>query len=113
MFIILEKQMSKFKKPISTREFCELCSAKEKKKIDLFILREQRVFVCLFVCFIAKISMTSPIDINVPTRAFLDAETKSSFVQWLANFNIKRTLTSMFVNRYLPYVIFCSMLCFW
>ena len=84
-----------------------------RKKIDRSLHSSRTKGFCLFVCFIAKISMTSPIDINVPTRAFLDAETKSSFVQWLANFNIKRTLTSMFVNRYLPYVIFCSMLCFW
>ena len=47
--------------------------------------------------------MTSPININVPTRALLDAETKGSFVRWLINLNIKRNLTSMFVNRYLPY----------
>ena len=47
--------------------------------------------------------MTSPININVPTGALLDAETKGSFVQWLANLNIKRNLTSMFVNRYLLY----------
>ena len=52
---------------------------------------------------IVKMSMTSPIDINVPTRALLDAETKGSFVRWFANLNIKRNLTSMFVNRYLPY----------
>ena len=51
---------------------------------------------------IAKISMTSPIGIYVPTRVLLDAETKNSFEQWLANLNIKRNLTSMFVNRYLP-----------
>ena len=47
--------------------------------------------------------MTSPININVPTGALLDAETKGSFVQWLAFLNIKRNLMSMFVNRYLPY----------
>ena len=47
--------------------------------------------------------MTSPIDITVPTRALLDAETKGSFVRWLDHLNIKRNLTSMFVNRYLPY----------
>ena len=47
--------------------------------------------------------MTSPININVPTRALLDAEKKGSFVPWLANLNIKRNLKSLFVNRYLPY----------
>ena len=47
--------------------------------------------------------MTSPININVPTGALLDAETKGSFVWWLAFLNIKRNLMSMFVNRYLPY----------
>ena len=34
---------------------------------------------------ILKISMTTHIVINVPTRALLDGETKVSFVQWLAN----------------------------
>ena len=53
---------------------------------------------------IAKISMMSPIDINVPTRALSDTETKGSFVPWLENLNIKRNLTSMFVNRYLRYM---------
>ena len=54
--------------------------------------------------------MTSPIDvINMPTRALLDAETKGSFVRWLAHLNIKRNSTSLFVNRYLPYWI-CGLL---
>ena len=45
----------------------------------------------------------SPIAINVPTRALLTDETKGSFVRLLANLNIKRNLTSMFLNKYLPY----------
>ena len=52
---------------------------------------------------IAKISITSPIVVNEPTRALLDGKTKGSFGRWLANLNIKRNLTSMFVNKYLPY----------
>ena len=52
---------------------------------------------------IAKISLTSPIVLNVPTRALLAGETKGSFVQWLANFNIKRNFISMFVNKHPPY----------
>ena len=32
------------------------------------------------------------------------SETKGSFVRWLANLNIKRNLTSMFVNKYPPYM---------
>ena len=43
----------------------------------------------------------SPIVINVPTRALLADETKGSFVRLLANLNIKRNLTAMFVNKYL------------
>ena len=39
-------------------------------------------------------------------------ETKGSFVRWLANLNTKRNLTSMFVNKYLPYenetLCFCN-----
>ena len=50
--------------------------------------------------------MTSPIVINVPTRALLADETKGSFLLWLAKLNIKRNLTSMFVNKYLPYIHF-------
>jgi len=49
--------------------------------------------------------MTSPVVINVLTRALLADETKGSFVQWLANFNIQRILTSLFVNKYLPYMV--------
>ena len=45
----------------------------------------------------------SPIAINVPTRALFADETKGSFVRLLANLNIKRNLTSMFLNKYLPY----------
>ena len=38
--------------------------------------------------------MTSPTDINVPTRALLDAETKACFVRWLANLNLAYTVDS-------------------
>ena len=37
---------------------------------------------------IAKISMTSSININASTRALLAGETKASFVRWLANLKI-------------------------
>ena len=53
--------------------------------------------------------VTSPIVINVPTRGLLAVETMHAIVQWLANLNIKRNMTSMFVNkkhRYKP----CSVL---
>ena len=78
---------------------------------------------------IAKMSMTSPIDANVPTRAYrvfsldvtaamlatmliddvggntlLACEANSSFVQWVANLNIKRNVISGFVNRDFPYL---------
>ena len=43
--------------------------------------------------------VTSPIVINVPTRGLLAVETMHAIVQWLANLNIKRNLTSMFVNK--------------
>ena len=39
--------------------------------------------------------MTSPININVPTRAFLDAEKKGSFVPWLANLNVCKQISSL------------------
>ena len=55
--------------------------------------------------------MTSPIVINVPTRAFLVGERKGSFVRWLANLKIKINLTSMFVNKYLPHRV-CFLLLF-
>ena len=43
--------------------------------------------------------VTSPIVINVPTRGLLAAETMHAIVRWLANLNIKRKMTSMFVNK--------------
>ena len=43
--------------------------------------------------------VTSPIVINVPTRGFLAVETMHAIVQWLENLNIKRNMTSMFVNK--------------
>ena len=48
--------------------------------------------------------MTSPIVINVPNRALLPGETKGYFFWCMANLNIKRKLTSMFVNKYPPYI---------
>ena len=48
--------------------------------------------------------MTSPVVINKPTRTSMAGETKGSFGRWLANLDIKRNLTSMFVNKYLPYI---------
>ena len=43
--------------------------------------------------------VTSPIVINVPTRGLLAVETMDAIVRWLANMNIKRNMTSMFVNK--------------
>ena len=43
--------------------------------------------------------VTSPIVINVPTRGLLAVETMHAIVQWLENLNIKRNITSMFVNK--------------
>ena len=48
---------------------------------------------------IAMFLVTSPIVINVPTRGLLAVETMHATVQWLANLNIKRNVTSMFVNK--------------
>ena len=64
----------------------------------------------LSVWIIVKVSVRSLIDIDVPTRALLAGETEGPFVRWLANLNVKRNLTSMFVNRYLPFInfVYCS-----
>ena len=48
---------------------------------------------------IAMFLVTSHIVINVPTRGLLAVETLHAIVQWLANLNIKRNMTSMFVNK--------------
>ena len=48
---------------------------------------------------IAMFLVTSPIVINVPTRGLLAVETMHAIVQSLANLNIKRSMTSMFVNK--------------
>ena len=45
----------------------------------------------------------SPIVINMPTRGLLAVKTMHAFVQWLENLNIKRKMTSMFVNKKLRY----------
>ena len=50
-------------------------------------------------CAIAMFLVTSPIVINVPTRGLLAVETMHAIVQWLENLNIKRNMTSMFVNK--------------
>ena len=50
-------------------------------------------------CRIAMFLVTSPIVINVPTRGLLAAETMHAIVQWLKNWNIKRNMTPMFVNK--------------
>ena len=48
---------------------------------------------------IATFLVTSPIVINVPTRGLLAVETMHAIVRWLTNLNIKRNMTSMFVNK--------------
>ena len=48
--------------------------------------------------------VTSPIVINVPTRGLLAVETMHVIVQWLANSNIKRNMTSKFVNKNHRYI---------
>ena len=48
--------------------------------------------------------VTSPIVINVPTRGLLAVETIHAIVQWLEKLNIKRNMTSMFVNKKYRYM---------
>ena len=55
---------------------------------------------------IAMFLVTSPIVINVPTRGLLAAETMHAIVRWLANLNIKRNMTSMFVNKKHRYSVY-------
>ena len=43
--------------------------------------------------------VTSPIVINAPSRGLLAVETMHAIVQWLEHWNIKRNMTSMFVNK--------------
>ena len=43
--------------------------------------------------------VTSPVVINVPTRGLLAGETMHAIVQWLGILNIKRNMTSIFVNK--------------
>ena len=42
--------------------------------------------------------VTSPI-VKCPTRGLLTVEIMYAIVQWLANLDIKRNVTSMFVNK--------------
>ena len=48
---------------------------------------------------IAMFLVTSPFVINVPTRGLFAGETMHAIVQWLENLNIKRNMTSVFVNK--------------
>ena len=51
------------------------------------------------IVLIAMFLVTSQIVINVPTRGLLAVETMHASVRWLANLNIKRNMTLMFVNK--------------
>ena len=51
---------------------------------------------------------TSPTVINVPTRGLLAVETMHAIVQGLANLNIKRNMTSVFVNKKHRYTGLCK-----
>jgi hypothetical protein len=65
-----------------------------------FVHKEERFLGCCYCdnlkqvadTGIAKISVTSPIVINVPTRELLATETKSSFVSLPGNFNNKNSV---------------------
>ena len=48
--------------------------------------------------------VTSPIVISTPTRGLLAVETMHAIVQWLKNLNIKRNMTSLFVNTPVVYL---------
>ena len=52
---------------------------------------------------IPKISMTTHIVINVPTRALLDGDTKVSFVPWLANLK-KNIFPIVLLNLEIPWI---------
>ena len=54
----------------------------------------------IHVFYIAMFLVTSPIVINVPTTGLLAVDTMHAIVhvQWLENLNIKRNMTSMFVQ---------------
>ena len=51
-------------------------------------------------CPIGKISLTSPIVINVPTRAPLAVETKGLLFLWLANLNNKSNVCKQISSLY-------------
>ena len=53
-----------------------------------------------FISTIGKISLTSPIVINVPTRAPLAVETKSILFLWLANLNNKSNVCKQISSLY-------------
>ena len=57
------------------------------------------IAVTYFSNLIGMFLVTSPIVINMPTTTSLAAETMTSFLPWLANLNVKRKVTSMFVNK--------------
>ena len=68
-------------------------------------LRMSMSFSCSLKVYFAGVEaiaiflVTSLIVIEMQTISYLAVETISSFVPWLANFNIKRNVTSMFVDK--------------
>ena len=58
-------------------------------------LRHFKSYIPLIAMFLVR----SLIIIMVPTRGLLAVDTMHAIVQWLANLNIKRHITSMFVNK--------------
>ena len=53
----------------------------------------------ILVLSIAMFLVTSPIVVNVPARGLLAVVTMHAIVQCLTNLNIKRNMTSMFLNK--------------
>ena len=88
----------------ATKYYKLTLKGKEHSKDKIRIFRSHSTAYTVKKVSIAMLLVTSPIVINVPTRGLLAVETMHAIVEWLANLNIKRNMTSMFVNKKHRYI---------
>ena len=62
-------------------------SPKLVSTVDFHNFMERVDINAMYICTVAKISVTSPIVINMPTRELLAGETKNSFVSRFEHLN--------------------------
>ena len=85
----------------------------KRKKVELNCWILCHLFAFIRITSIRKISLTSPIVINMPTRASLAVKTKDLSFLWLANLNNKSNVCKQISSLLHSYLLFkgrCPML---